>query len=90
MNPLVAVVVDALCCFRLTRLITEDGIFDKPRQKIVDRTDKFSELVECSWCVSIYFGVGIVIASRLAPKVFRPFAEAMALSAITGIVAERT
>ncbi len=91
-------VVDALACFRLTRLVIEDDITAPLREKVkhaamreVDSPGlaaKIETLLSCPWCVSVYVGFGIVVLRRAAPRLWGPIATALALSAATGIIAE--
>lgn len=47
-------------------------------------------LIECPWCTSIYVGVGVAVARRLAPLPWSHAARALTLSAITGWLSERS
>lgn len=85
--------VDALACHRLTRLVTEDVIFNKWRAKIYEKwpptEDKWSYVLTCPWCASVWLAGGIVAARSLFPKAWTPAAKLLALSSLTGLVMER-
>lgn len=48
---------------------------------------KLATLVTCRWCTGFYVAVGAVVVSRVAPRVWRPAARALALSAAAALVA---
>jgi hypothetical protein len=88
----VAVIVDALATYRLTRLLVSDGIADRPRdallQRLRDRNrNKLVELIECPWCLGFWVAGAVVIARCGAPAVWGPTAKVLAFSAGAGIVA---
>lgn len=95
-------IIDALAVFRGYRLISRDTILDGPRSKwtewVWDRAPaaepgrarpvpKLIELLGCPWCLSVYGAVIVVVLRRKFPKTWTPIARALALSAITGLVA---
>lgn len=61
-----ALVVCALAAWRVTRLVTEDTIADRPRDALLrrwnDRHPKLAELVTCPHCVGVYAAVLAVVA----------------------------
>jgi hypothetical protein len=80
-----ALVVDALAAYRLTRLVTQDRI----TQPLRDRLDGLpGELVRCSWCVGIYAAFGVVAARRLVPRGWAPIGDALAVAAVVGLISE--
>jgi hypothetical protein len=89
-------VVDALATYRLTVLIKDDKITEGLREAVFrrfghledDDVHKASYLMGCPWCLSIYFGAVTVAAEYYAPRVWRPLARVLALSAATGLLAE--
>ncbi len=93
--------VDALACWRITRLVTEDGITAPIRGRILDwaldqgadarpKHPKLAELIECPHCVSVYAAAGVLAARRYTPGLWDPLARLLAFSAVAGIVAEQT
>lgn len=49
-----------------------------------------SYLVQCPWCCSVYVAVGVAVARRLLPLPWGLAARALAMSAVTGMVADRS
>lgn len=82
-----ALVVDALATYRLTRLIVEDRIAERPRAALRARSPFLDELLACSWCTSVWAAVGVVVARQVAPRAWEPLARVLALSAVAGLVA---
>lgn len=84
---------DALATYRLTRLVTTDTFPPAlaARKKIVTNPatpDWAAELVECPWCASFWIGAGVVVASRVAPKAWKPLARALSFSAVSGLLSQ--
>lgn len=80
---------DMLATYRLTRLITEDRILDGPRALIERRGGpRLRYFVSCPWCVSIWVGAGVATARRIAPRAWAPAADALAASAVAGLISE--
>lgn len=88
-----ALAVDALATFRLTRLVVEDELTSPIREAVWKRYDasdtKIGYLLTCPWCVSIWVGVGVVAARRIAPSAWEPVAAVLAGSTVTGMIASR-
>jgi hypothetical protein len=85
----------ALATARITRFVTSDRIFDKPRQYLASKLPEDGELVyllHCPWCVSIYAGAGVAVYGWLlaGSAWFVVPAAALAASYITGFLADRT
>lgn len=80
--------IDALATFRLTRLITTDRITRGPRNALEQRGGELGYWVGCDWCASAAVGIGVVLARRFTPRLWGPLAEALAFSAITGLIAD--
>lgn len=86
--------VDCLAVFRLARLATEDVITEPAREQLHAKLTlgghtKIAYLITCPWCASMYIGAGVVIARRVAPRVWGPVAAALAFSAVAGLLADR-
>lgn len=45
------------------------------------------ELVTCPWCCSMWIGLGVIAARRLAPRAWDPLARALVGSAAAGLLA---
>lgn len=88
-----ALAVDALATFRITRLVVEDEITSPIREAVWKRYDvsdtKLGYFLTCPWCVSIWVGAGVVAAHHVAPSVWKPVARTLAASAVTGMIASR-
>lgn len=82
-----ALAVDALAAFRLTRLVTRDTI-TAPLRARFDPTTRAGELIRCSWCTGVYVAFGVVAARRLVPRQWAPIADALAVAAVVGLIAE--
>lgn len=81
--------VDALAAFRLTRLVTEDQITKRARTKIAaSGPEKLAILTECPWCAGFWISCGVIAARRVVPTLWEPVAEILAVSAVTGLIAE--
>jgi hypothetical protein len=52
-----------------------------------DQPPKLAELVVCRWCAGMWVGLGVVAARRLAPRLWGPLADALALSAGAALLA---
>lgn len=88
---------EILATYRITRLVTKDGITQRPRDAILAwalrpsrwgraRHPKVAELIECPWCVSAY-AAAVVLVLRCHPA-GRVLLTALALSAAAGTMAE--
>lgn len=111
MSVVVALVVDALAAYRLTRLVTTDDLTDEPRSAVIRwayrragdhrftdpvefvhgdaAAPKLATLVTCPWCAGMWVALGVAVARRVAPRSWRVLAEALAMSAVTGLIASR-
>jgi len=88
--------VQAAAAYRITRLIQEDQLPPLPRlrQKMTDRlmadglTGLEGELiymVNCPWCLGFWVSVAVPAAAPPPPRLWRPLATALALSAAVGL-----
>lgn len=103
MTNAVALTVNGLAAYRLTRLLTRDSLPPLPlvRQHVLDKLDEIqnakgaaqehplAELVHCPWCVGFWVSVGVVGAATFAPRAWRPLATALAFSAVVANIAVR-
>ena len=82
-------VVDSLAVMRLTRLVTEDTIFDRQRDWVaMNAPDRIAYLVSCPHCVSQHAGVIVSALRTVVPRAWNPVATALALSAVTSVKTE--
>jgi hypothetical protein len=51
-----------------------------------DDPPKLATLVTCGWCASAWIALGAVFARRRFPRLWGPLAEALAFSAVAGLV----
>lgn len=87
--PAVPLVLDALATYRATRLIVEDDVPFGPARDWITRRwpdSKFTELVGCPWCSSMYVAAVVVTARVAAPRVWSYLATVLAMSAATGLL----
>jgi len=89
----VRLLIDGLAVYRITRLIVEDSILAGPRNRALAWADvhapKVSEWASCYWCSGLWVAAGVMIVRRTHPRAWPPVAEALALSAVAGILSER-
>jgi hypothetical protein len=57
------------------------------QQWIAEEGHPLGILIGCPWCTSVYVGAGVVLARRIAPGLWDPFAKLLAFSAVAGIIA---
>lgn len=80
--------IDALAAYRLTRLVAQDKITASLRRRLDATVPGVGSFVSCPWCVGFWVSCGVVLARRALPAAWGPVAEVLALSAVTGLVAE--
>lgn len=79
--------VIALAAFRITSLIVDDTILDRPRDWVLARVGpKFKEGLTCSWCVGWWTAAAIVMAVWTWPWLL-PFYAFLAVAAVIGLLA---
>jgi hypothetical protein len=90
----VALAVDALAVYRLTRLATVDTFpaAASARDRITRwtrETDRpaIEELIHCPWCIGFWIATGVVLVRAGLPRPWSPLARALALSAAAGVIA---
>lgn len=88
-DPL-ALLVDGLATYRLVKLIRDDRITEPVREAVETsqgppEKSKVTYLVNCPWCLSIYFGAALTLGHRRWPAATSVFARSLALSAMTGL-----
>jgi hypothetical protein len=95
-------IVDALAVYRLAILITKDTITEPLRDRIIAMPKTWSSPAErisprprlaafitCPWCVSIWIAAAVVALTNFAPTPWQYAALGLALSGVTGFLAER-
>lgn len=84
--------LDSLAVFRATRLIVEDEITAPIRDPLIEWLEandhkKLSYLLGCPWCASIWAAAAVLLIRWKAPKVWAQLRWALAMSAVSGIIA---
>lgn len=80
------IIVAALATYRVTRLVTADKITEALRERVTSRW--LGYLVQCDWCLSIWFAPLPSLAVVLWPdnRAVLVVLVALALSAVTGLL----
>ena len=87
---ILTLVVAGLAGYRITRLLVEDTILDRPREWLEDRSAWAGSLLSCYWCAGFWIGVALTLmltftlSLPLIVWLLLPFA----FSALTGILSE--
>jgi hypothetical protein len=92
MSNSLKLLVNSLAAFRITRLVTQDTITGKIRERLIEKFGEespLSELIQCNWCTGVWVAGGVTVASRLFPKTWEKTATMLAYAAITGIIADK-
>lgn len=91
-NPGVDAVLEALAVFRATKLMQQDDLPPLPelREKLMARygASRWSALLDCPWCLSVWLGLASVGLRHLAPRFWRVGASVLASSAVAGVISE--
>lgn len=92
--------VQAAAAYRITRLIQEDALPPLPalrrkmtwfathgdQESIKGRIQQeLVYMVNCPWCLGFWVSVAVLLADVVAPRLWRPLATALALSAVVGV-----
>ena len=82
--------VDGLATYRLVKLVRDDRITEPVRDAVESsqgppERSKVTYLVNCPWCLSIYFGAALSLGRRRWPTATTLLARTLALSAMTGL-----
>ncbi|NYJ01620.1 hypothetical protein HNR19_002318 [Nocardioides thalensis] len=86
-------IIDALACYRLVKLVRDDRITQPVRQAVIDRQgppekSKVSYLLDCPWCLSVYFGAVLTLGRRRWRTGVDALARTLALSAAAGLATQ--
>ena len=87
-----ALVIDALACYRLTRLVVADGITEPIRDRIITKRDGstrewWEQLLTCRWCVGVWVAFGVMVARTELTDVWSPVAYALAIACAAPLIA---
>lgn len=96
----VKLAVQAAAAYRITLLLQEDALPPLPalRERLntiaanLDATttkgkiqDELIYMVNCPWCLGFWVSVAVLLADAAVPRLWRPLATALALSAAVGL-----
>lgn len=81
--------VDGLAVARITRLVTTDTIFDRPRAALIRALherghDTAVEGLLCDWCVAVWVSAAVCGARAVAPRLWGRAAPVFAAAQIAG------
>jgi hypothetical protein len=80
----------ALSSFRITRLLVEDSILDRPRiwlaEQLGGEMGVAERLLSCPWCAGIWVSGAVVVSALFWPPSLYLHA-ALALAAVAGLIA---
>lgn len=83
-------IILTLAVFRITRVITTDGIFSKIREKIWDKSPAYKGgigyLITCDWCTSIWVSSLVLSVYKIAPTPAITVWGVFALSGAAGLL----
>lgn len=91
----ITLVLAALATARLTRLVTRDVVFERPRNRLIvampARLEPVAYLLTCDWCTSVYTGSAVAGAWYLwgDTRAFLAVVAALAFSHTTGWLSTR-
>jgi hypothetical protein len=88
--PVVDLLVDGLATYRLVKLIRDDRITEPVRDAVESaqgppERSKVTYLLNCPWCLSIYFGAAVTLGRHRWPRAAEALSRTLALSALTGL-----
>ena len=92
MTLLVVGVILALASYRITRLVIEDEIADRPRNwlfKKIKPGSFFDTLLTCYWCLGFWVSVLVVGLYWAFPDVTPWILAPFALSALVGLIDQK-
>ena len=93
-----SLLVDSLASYRITRLILTDhfpptmmlrkAVFDYYPENEDGSEPWQAQLIQCPWCMSFWVALGVVAARKFMPG-WKHLGKAFAMSAVSGMIAER-
>jgi hypothetical protein len=93
MIDLLGFVLLALAAYRIGKLIIEDVIFEKIREKIFKKfppeSTKTGYFFTCYWCTSLWVATLLTVGYILVPSIMLIICLPLALSAVVGILSEK-
>jgi hypothetical protein len=87
--------IDGFACHRITRLIVEDTVFDRPRHRVKQALHEAGwpagiDLLGCPWCVGVWVGFGVAVARWRFPRAWPAVARALAIADVAGVISSVT
>lgn len=92
MIQLTLLLVFLLATYRLTRLVIEDEIFDRPRDWIYRKVKpggKLEYLLGCPWCLSFWVAIPLMILYVFFPTGMMVVGLPLAGSAVAGLIYQK-
>jgi hypothetical protein len=93
MIDLLSFILLALAAYRIGKLIIEDVIFEKIREKIFKKfppeSTKTGYFFTCYWCTSLWVATLLTVGYILVPSIMLIICLPLALSAVVGILSEK-
>ena len=88
-NPL-TIILSIVAIYRITALIIDDRVFDRPREFIESRVKgtwiDVPYLITCYWCLSFWVGLLCLPLMIFLPYIWVPLALILTASAVSGIL----
>lgn len=82
--------LDAIAVYRIVRFVQRDTLIETQREYVINNWGgghlRLGELLQCSWCLSIWVAAGVVLARAAAPRVWGMIARGLAFSAGAGVI----
>lgn len=91
-NPILLAIF-ALACYRLTRFLVEDVIFESLREFVWKKfppSTKFGYLWTCYWCMGTWVSAGWLVLWGTAPEVALVLSLLLSISAVVGLISAWT
>lgn len=89
LNPL-TIALSIVAIYRITALVIEDRVFDKPREFIYSKLSgswmDIPYLITCYWCLSFWIGLVCLPLMLFTPYIWGPLALVLTASAVSGIL----
>lgn len=83
-------ILNAGAVFRLSILVTQDVILDRPRNWFTSRYQgALVTLIQCVWCISFWLAIAAVLLTRVWWQGWQYAAAVLTLSAVAGFLGER-
>ena len=88
-NPL-TIILSIVAIYRITAIIIDDRVFDRPREFIESRVKgtwiDVPYLITCYWCLSFWVGLLCLPLMIFLPYIWVPLAFVLTASAASGIL----